>query len=320
VTDLPAGVRWAAMAWAFVAGAAVGSFLNVVVARLPAGESVVRPRSRCPACRTPIGWRDNLPVISWLLLGGRCRACRAPISWRYPLVEILGGLAALVAVHRHGLGVAALTEFGLAATLLALSFIDLDTWLLPHALTVPLLLAGVGLSALGLTAAPSLLSSAAGAAVGWLAFAAVSLVGEKVLRKEALGFGDVWLLGGIGAWLGLGALLPVVLLASLQGTAIGLLLIAVGRAQPGPEDEPAGPEDAGPAPPAVEGEPPVLVLPAPGAGPAAGSPAAAEDPDADWVPPRNAVPFGPFLAAGALEWLWLQGWIADLVPGLSVFR
>jgi leader peptidase (prepilin peptidase)/N-methyltransferase len=276
------------LAWAFAVGAAVGSFLNVVVARLPAGESVVHPRSRCPACRTPIAWYDNLPVLSWLLLRGRCRSCRTCISFRYPLVELLGGAAALVAVSRHGLSLAALAEFAFAASLLALSFIDLDTWLLPHVITVPLLLAGLGLSAVALTAAPSFLSSAGGAAAGWLSFAAVSFIGEKVLKKEALGFGDVWLLGGIGAWLGMGALLPVVLLASIQGSVVGLALLFLGRGQPGPAESPA--------------------------------PAPADDSDADWVPPRNAVPFGPFLAAGALEWLWLQGWLAQVVPALSLFR
>jgi leader peptidase (prepilin peptidase)/N-methyltransferase len=276
------------LAWAFAVGAAVGSFLNVVVARLPAGESVVHPRSRCPACRTPIAWYDNLPVLSWLLLRGRCRSCRTCISFRYPLVELLGGAAALVAVSRHGLSLAALAEFAFAASLLALSFIDLDTWLLPHVITVPLLLAGLGLSAVALTAAPSFLSSAGGAAAGWLSFAAVSVLGEKVLKKEALGFGDVWLLGGIGAWLGLGALLPVVLLASIQGSVVGLALLFLGRGQPGPAESPA--------------------------------PTPADDSDADWVPPRNAVPFGPFLATGALEWLWLQGWLAQVVPALSLFR
>jgi len=280
------------MAWAFAVGAAVGSFLNVVIARLPAGESVVRPRSRCPGCRTPIAWYDNLPVLSWILLRGRCRKCRIRISFRYPLVEILGGAAALVAVSRHGLSLAALAEFAFAATLLALSFIDLDTWLLPHVITVPLLAAGLALSALHLTAAPSLLSSAGGAAAGWLSFAAVSVIGEKVMKKEALGFGDVWLLGGLGAWLGLGGLLPVVLLASIQGTVVGLALIVVGRGQPGPAEPAPAPEGAN---------------------------APALDPDADWVPPRNAVPFGPFLAAGALEWLWLQGWLAEAVPALSLF-
>ena len=281
---------------AFLFGAIVGSFLNVVVARVPAGESIVHPRSRCPACRTPIAWYDNVPVLSWMLLRGRCRACRAGISFRYPLVELLGGSAALIAVLRHGLSLAALAEFGFAAMLLALSFIDLDTWLLPHVMTVPLLVAGVGLSALGLTAAPSFLASLAGAAAGWLSFAAVSVIGEKVLKKEALGFGDVWLLGGIGGWVGVGGLLPVVLLASVQGTVIGLGLIVAGRGQPGPVP------GSGPGPAAVEQE---------GAAPVA---------DADWVPPRNAVPFGPFLAAGALEWLWLQGWLAQAIPALSIFR
>ena len=294
--DLRALLHWTAMGWAFAFGAVVGSFLNVVVARVPAGESIVHPRSRCPACRTPIAWHDNVPVLSWMLLRGRCRACRAGISFRYPLVEVLGGSAALIAVLRHGLSLAALAEFGFAAMLLALSFIDLDTWLLPHVMTVPLLVAGVGLSALGLTAAPSFLASLAGAAAGWLSFAAVSLIGEKVLKKEALGFGDVWLLGGIGGWVGVGGLLPVVLLASVQGTVIGLGLIVAGRGQPGPVP------GSGPGPAAVEQE---------GAAPVA---------DADWVPPRNAVPFGPFLAAGALEWLWLQGWLAQAIPALSIFR
>jgi leader peptidase (prepilin peptidase)/N-methyltransferase len=299
IESMAPGLGWT---FAFVFGAVVGSFLNVVVARVPAGESVVRPRSRCPRCRTPIAWFDNVPVLSWILLGGRCRTCRTRISFRYPMVEILAGVLAIVAVLRHGLGLPALAEFGFAAALLALTFIDLDTWLLPHVITVPLLVAGVGLSFLGLTAAASGLSSVAGAAAGWLAFAAVSVIGEKVMKKEALGFGDVWLLGGIGAWTGVAGLLPVVLLASIQGTVVGLALIAVGRSEPGPPEPaapapaPDGPDPAGPPP-----EPP-------------------PDPDADWIPPRNAVPFGPFLAAGALEWLWLQGWLSELVPALSIFR
>jgi len=284
VTALPDSLRWAVEAWSIAVGAAVGSFLNVVIARVPAGESIVRPGSRCPSCRAPIAWYDNVPVLSWLLLRGRCRSCRAGIAWRYPLVEILGAGAAWIAVSRHGLSVDALAEFALAATLLALAFIDLDTWTLPHVLTLPLLGAGLLLSALHLTHAGSLASSAAGAAAGWIAFAAVAFLGERLLRKEALGFGDVWLLAAIGAWMGLAPLLPVILLASLQGTVVGIALIVLGKAQPGATREAA--------PPGAEEE---------------------------WVPPRNAVPFGPFLAAGALEWLWMQGWIARIVPSLGIF-
>lgn len=313
-----------ALVGATLLGASVGSFLNVVIARVPAGLSVVHPRSRCPRCLSPIAWYDNLPVVSWLLLRARCRGCALPISARYPLVELLVAGAAALAVTRHGPGAAAAAELGFAALLVALAFIDLDTWLLPHALTLPLLALGLAGSALGLTDAPSLASAALGAGVGFGGFAALALVAERLLGKEALGWGDVYLLGGLGAWLGVGALLPVVLLASLQGSLVGLALILLGRAQPGP---------TGAAPPqAAAGTPPddgagLEATPAPddgsgdGAAPAAAAAVAeAEAEEEDWIPPRHAVPFGPFLAAAALEWLFLGGWLARLVPALSIFR
>ena len=286
-------VRIAVGAWVLVVGAAVGSFLNVVIARVPAGESIVWPGSRCPRCAAPIRWWDNLPVISWLVLRGRCRRCGAPISPRYLLVELVGAAVAFVAWRRHAPGgipspheaAAGGAELAFVAVLVALSFIDLATWLLPHALTWPLLGAGLVASALGVSAAPSLAASAAGAAIGFGAFAAIAWIGRVVARKEAMGLGDVWLLAGIGAWEGARALLPVVLLASIQGSLVGLALIRLGKAQPGP-----------------------------------GAAAPARDDDDAWVPPRNAVPFGPFLALGALEWLWLSDRIASLVPALDVFR
>ncbi len=278
-------LRIAIGAWVLAVGAAVGSFLNVVIARVPAGESVVSPRSRCPACRSPIAWYDNLPVISWLVLRGRCRRCGARISPRYAVVEVLGAAAAFLAWRRHGLSAAAAAELVFVAYLLALAFIDLGTWLLPHALTWPLLGAGLLASALGLSAAPSLASSAIGAAAGFAAFALVAFIGKVVAKREAMGLGDIWLLAGIGAWLGAAALLPVVLLASIQGSVVGLVLVAIGKAQPGPP----------PGAPAGEG-------------------------DEGWVPPRNAVPFGPFLVAGALEWLFLAGPLISIVPGLEAFR
>jgi len=284
LTAVPYG--WVA-AWVALLGATVGSFLNVVIARLPAGESVVHPRSRCPRCKAPIAWFDNLPVLSWLLLRGRCRGCALPISWRYPLVELLGGGLAWLAFHRHGFTAAALAEFAFTALLLALAAIDLDTWLLPNALTWPAIGLALAAAGLGLSAAPSFTSAAWGAGLGFAAFWLVAFLGEKALKKEALGFGDVWLLAGLGGWLGALALLPVVLLASLQGVVVGLLLIAVGKSQPGP---------APGAPPAGDGE---------------------ED---DWVPPRHAVPFGPFLVLAALEWLWLGDLLARVVPLLETFR
>jgi leader peptidase (prepilin peptidase)/N-methyltransferase len=273
----------AAGAWAAVVGAAVGSFLNVVVARVPEGESIVRPRSRCPACKAPIGWYDNVPVLSWLVLRGRCRACGARISPRYVAIELLGAAAGWVAWRRHGLSAAAAVELAFLAFLVALAAIDLDRWELPHELTRPLLVLGLAGSAVSLSAAPGLRSSAVGAAAGFAAFWLVMKVGALVARKEAMGVGDVWLLSGLGAYLGAAALLPVVMLASIQGSVVGVVLILAGKGQPGPDPE---------RPPA-EGE---------------------------WVPPRHGVPFGPFLVLGAVEWLLLAAPLAELVPALEVFR
>jgi leader peptidase (prepilin peptidase)/N-methyltransferase len=270
-------------AWALVVGAAVGSFLNVVIARVPEGESIVRPRSRCPACKAPIAWYDNVPVLSWLLLRGRCRGCGARISPRYLAVEVLGAAAAWLAWRRHGMSAAAAVELAFLAFLVALAAIDLDRWELPHELTRPLLVLGLAGSAASLTAAPDLASSALGAGAGFAAFWLVMRVGAVLARKEAMGVGDVWLLSGLGAYLGAASLLPVVMLASIQGSVVGIALLLLGKGQPGPDPE---------HPPA-EGE---------------------------WVPPRHGVPFGPFLALGAVEWLLLAGPLARLVPALEVFR
>ncbi|HSN19958.1 MAG TPA: prepilin peptidase, partial [Usitatibacter sp.] len=245
---------------------------------------IVRPRSRCPTCKATIAWYDNVPVISWLVLRGRCRRCGATISPRYVVVELLGAAAAFLAWQRHGLSLDALAEFAFVAALIALAFIDVATWLLPHAITLPLGAAGLLASAAGVTPAGSIGWSAAGAAAGFATFALVAWVGKLLAKREALGFGDVWLLAALGAWLGLAALLPVVLLASIQGSVVGGALVLAGRGQQGP------------------------------------APGAAREGEGDWVPPRNAVPFGPFLVAGALEWLYLGATLASLVPALEVFR
>jgi leader peptidase (prepilin peptidase)/N-methyltransferase len=301
-----------AVAWAALVGAVVGSFLNVVIARLPRGESVAHPRSRCPRCLSPIAWYDNVPVLSWLLLRARCRGCGESISWRYPLVELLGAGAGVLAAVRHGISPEAAAELVFVAALLALAFIDIDTWLLPHPLTWPLMVAGQAAAAFGLVAA-SPRSSALGLFLGVASFALVAEVGRRVFKKEALGYGDVWLLGGIGAWLGAGALLPVVLLASVQGALVGGILLLFGRGEAGPASA------SGEALPEAGGSS--------GDGTAASSPSGAPTQvpvaraaeDEDWVPPRHAVPFGPFLAAAALEWLYLSDLIARTFPPFRTF-
>ena len=298
--DAHPALHAAAAVWAVLLGSVVGSFLNVVIARVPRGASVVRPRSACPACGAAIAWYDNVPILSFVLLRARCRACGARISFRYPLVEALGGAAALLAFLRHGIAPQAAAELSFAAALVALAFIDLDTWLLPHAITWPLLGAGLVVSALGWSAAPGFASSALGAAAGYGAFALVAVVGARLFRREALGWGDVWLLAGIGAWLGARALLPVILLASLQGSVVGVVLLALGRSQPGPPPEP--PPAAGTGVPAAPTD----------------RPPAQED--REWIPPRHSLPLGPFLALGALQWLYLGAALARWIPALDVFR
>ncbi|HZR08459.1 MAG TPA: prepilin peptidase [Myxococcales bacterium] len=275
--EIARGLPVAFALWTFAAGAVVGSFLNVVIARVPKGESIVSPGSRCPRCGNPIAWFDNVPIFSWLLLRARCRRCGLSISPRYPMVELLTGVLAVAIFRQQGATWAALGYFAFAATLVALSYIDLDTWLLPHQITWPLLVAGA-LSPIW-NPVLSFLEAGIGAVAGFAAFAAVALFGEKVLKRETMGWGDVWLLAGIGAWLGWPALLPVVLLSAVQGAVVGSLLLAVRR-------------DRGAAPPAE---------PAP------------VSPDDDWVPPKHAVPYGPFLALGALEYLFfgerlVSGW------------
>src|SRR6185369_16924481 len=219
------------------------------------GESIVAPRSRCPRCKSAIAWYDNIPLVSWLLLRARCRNCGLPISPRYPLVELLTGVLAVAVVSHSGATWTALAYFAFVAALVALAYIDLDTWLLPHQITWPLLAAGL-VSPLW-NPRLSFLDAGIGAAGGFAGFAAIALFGEKILKRETMGWGDVWLLAGIGAWLGWPALLPVVLLSAVQGAIVGSILIAFRRE----------PEAAPPAEPVAE--PKVQA-------------------DDDWVPPKHA--------------------------------
>jgi leader peptidase (prepilin peptidase)/N-methyltransferase len=265
--EIARGMPVAFALWVFATGAVVGSFLNVVIARVPKGQSVVSPGSRCPRCGNPIAWFDNIPILSWLLLRARCRKCGLPISVRYPLVELITGILAVAIVRHLGVTWTALAYFAFLAILLALSYIDLDSWLLPHQITWPLL--ALGLVSPLWNPAVTYAEAGIGAAAGFAAFAGVALFGEKILKRDTMGWGDVWLLAAIGAWLGWQALLPVILLSAVQGAAVGTLLLATRR-----DPDPAPPPEPGPAG------------------------------DDDWVPPKHAVPYGPFLALAAMEFLF----------------
>lgn len=229
--------------FAALLGACVGSFLNVVAWRLPRQESVVWPGSRCPRCGTALGWRENIPLLGWLLLAGRCRHCGTAISGRYPLVELLtAGLWVAACVARPAaMGsdpqpwLLLLAGWLLLSWLVPLSLIDLDRLWLPEPLCRWGLLLGLGCTALlgfpqGLEAGRSLLFHhllAAGA--GLLGFEAVSALAERAIGRPALGLGDAKLAALLGAWLGLSGLGVTVILAVVSGALVGVLGRLTGR-------------------------------------------------------------------------------------------
>lgn len=226
----------------FALGAVAGSFINVCVYRLPRDLSIVFPGSRCPLCREPIAWHDNIPILSYFFLRRRCRHCRAPIGFRYPLVEALAGLLVLSAYLHSGLtiGFPFYAVFFLA--LLLVTFIDWEHHLIPVGeVVLPGILFGIAANALfpSLSGAPgrldSFLNSVLGAFAGAFIILAVARLGRIVFRKEAMGEGDIWLMAMIGAFLGWRAVLITVLAGSFAGSVVGVSLMASGLKK---KDEP----------------------------------------------------------------------------------
>jgi leader peptidase (prepilin peptidase)/N-methyltransferase len=239
-------------AGAALLGLIVGSFLNVVIHRLPrmleaewqaqceelAGRdpaprpayNLLVPRSHCPACRTPIRLPHLLPLIGWLLARGRCAACGVAIPTRYPLVEGLTALLLALAALRFGAGWTLAAAMSVIAVLVALTFIDFDTQLLPDQLTIPLMWAGLAAS-LPAGRAPEAL---VGAIAGYLSLWSVYWAFKLATGKEGMGYGDFKLLAALGAWLGWQALVPIVLIASVAGAVVGLALMARGNGRDTP--------------------------------------------------------------------------------------
>ena len=229
--DAP-GALWPLFALAL--GLLIGSFANVCIHRLPLGESIVSPRSRCPSCRAPIAAADNVPLFSYLFLKGRCRHCRARISPRYPAVELTNGLLYLAVALRDGPTPRALVDMAFVTALLVLSLIDLDHQILPNVITIPGIAAGVAAS-LAFGGWPGALRSALAALGGYLAFWAVAAAYRRTRGVEGLGQGDWKLAAMLGAFLGWERMLLTVLLASLLGTIVGVaLIVARGRSSQHP--------------------------------------------------------------------------------------
>lgn len=224
-------------------GLLIGSFLNVVIYRLPKmlerqwaaecadlqgtapGEApafnLLTPRSRCQSCGHPIRWYENIPVVSYLALKGSCSACKAAISIRYPLVEMATGLLFAWCVWHWGVSLTALAWCGFSATLVALTLIDWDTTLLPDDMTLPLLWAGLIASALRWTDVP-LAQALWGAVAGYMSLWFVYQAFKLLTGKEGMGYGDFKLFAALGAWFGWQALVPIILMASVIGAVIGI--------------------------------------------------------------------------------------------------
>lgn len=278
---------WAPML-AFLWGALWGSFANVAIWRLPRGLSVVRPGSACPACDQPIAWYDNLPILSYLILRGRCRHCREPVALRYLVVELLAGvlsftlylqfvLRPLVAGGSAGLG-AWLMWFVFGLALLIATYTDIDLWIIPDEVVLPV--AALGLVVAG--AAPGVLGvglveAAVASACGFLLVAGLRWVYLRYRGLEALGLGDGKLLAMVGAFCGARGLIWTIAAGAIQGLLVAIPLTLLGKRLANTELE------------EVHGDDPEL---------------GEEDPDAGVMGVR--VPFGPFLALAAFEYMFLR--------------
>ncbi|TAM52173.1 MAG: prepilin peptidase [Burkholderiaceae bacterium] len=237
--------QWFDAVFGGVIGLLLGSFLNVVIYRLPkmleaqwAAEcaqlsgkepahgqpfNLMVPRSRCQQCGHQIRWYENIPLLSYLFLRGKCSNCSTPISLRYPLVELATGALFYWCIWHFGANVTGLLWCGFSGAIVALAFIDWDTTLLPDDITLPLLWAGLVAAALQWTSVP-LASAIWGAAAGYLSLWAIYWLFKLITGKEGMGYGDFKLFAALGVWFGWQALVPIILMASVIGAIVGIAL------------------------------------------------------------------------------------------------
>jgi leader peptidase (prepilin peptidase)/N-methyltransferase len=208
------------VAFSFIFGLVIGSFLNVCIYRLPLGNSILYPASSCPRCGSKIRFYDNVPLVSYILLRGKCRFCRHPISFRYPVVEFLSGLVSVALFLRYGPSFAYLFLFAFTASLITMTFIDLQHQILPDVITIPGIVTGFFVSFFSWSE-PSWSDSLFGILGGGVIFYLVAILFKLLRGKEGLGAGDIKLLAMLGGWLGWQALPFVILISSVTGVIIG---------------------------------------------------------------------------------------------------
>jgi leader peptidase (prepilin peptidase)/N-methyltransferase len=219
----------------FLVGLVIGSFLNVCIYRIPREESIVHPRSHCPNCNQLIAWYDNIPVLSYFILRGRCRHCAIPISPRYALVEMLTAVLFLSVWNACGWDPRTPVYLVMVGGLILGTFVDLEHYIIPDRVSLGGMVAGLFFSALvpalhgKETMPPALLASVIGLIAGSGSLYLVAELGRRMLKKDAMGLGDVKLLGGIGAFLGWQGVVFTILISSLLGSVIGVTLIVSGK-------------------------------------------------------------------------------------------
>ncbi len=231
---------------ALLFGLVIGSFLNVCIVRLPRGRSIAKPPSHCPRCKEPIRFYDNIPIISFLLLRGKCRSCGEPISWRYPLVELMNGLFYVWILREFGPGGEAFLIMAFCSSLIVVTFIDFDHQIIPDLITLPGILVGLTLAPFFMypltDALPfnlgsllphaggylnAFINSFIGIIMGGAPLFLIGLLWEKLRHVEAMGGGDVKLMGMVGSFLGWKGALLTIMLGALSGSVVGILLIVL---------------------------------------------------------------------------------------------
>ncbi len=228
------------LALVFLLGITLGSFLNVLIYRLPRRLSLIRPSSRCPRCDSKIKFYDNIPIFSYLILGGICRSCGSKISIRYPAVEASAGLLSVLALYHFGITPKGFEALFLSLIFIAIFFIDMEFTIIPDVFTLPGIIIGFGISFLpgGFV---NWNQSLIGLLVGGGSFFLVGMLGEFLFKKEALGFGDVKFAAMLGAFLGWEFLILVLILASFLGSVVGIAIIYFARKKGKPHYIPFGP-------------------------------------------------------------------------------
>ena len=228
-------IDWYFTVVVFMFGACWGSFLNVCIYRIPAELSVVKPRSRCPKCMTDLAWKDNIPIFGWIFLGGKCRYCKAPISPRYPSIELLTAILFTLVWLVYPYQWVAVPYMVMVFGLILGSMVDFDEMWLPDRCTIGGMIIGPIFSFLipAMHGAESnmdgLIQSLIGLAVGFGSLWSVGSFGKMILKKDAMGFGDVKLMGALGAFLGWESIIFIVFVSSLLGAVVGVSFIAIGK-------------------------------------------------------------------------------------------